>query len=390
MPRAEKVIFAILVVSAAMLWIMLGWDFYMDTWLAPLGPEISLPAPAASPFHDPVALTQVAESAELVFPPATKIPEGPRYTESLKSPLCGGPHSMIILAIGSDTRSQNYLYGLADVIRYIKVDFVEPQITVLEFPRDLWVEIPEIEDHYGITHGKLNQAYFYGNPGMGYYQGPGQGPGLLARTMELNFDARPDHYIAANMQTFVRFINALEGITVELPYSVDARKPEQQDRKDLYFESGRHHLNGEQTLMLARIREISVFGRADQQNRILCAIREKITNPAILQKLPQLIESFAGAIQTDLSPHQLSQLACLAPKIKAGDIIFTTFPRNLLTESRTFDIGVKKDVYIFTADFNTLKLFVQAFDLGAWPELDSEKSTPEASKPRGESRFNCP
>ena len=56
--------------------------------------------------------------------------------------------------------NEDYLYGLADEIRVVRVDFVTPKVTVLALPRDLWVEIPEIEDAYGITHGKLNQAYF--------------------------------------------------------------------------------------------------------------------------------------------------------------------------------------------------------------------------------------
>jgi len=375
---------------AAMLWMIIGWDVYLDTWQSPLGPDMALPKSAPSPTTSRASLTQIPKSTDLFFPSLTKIPVNSQNKTNSKTPLCNGPQSMAILAIGSDTRSQNYLYGLADVIRYIRIDFVNAQIRVLEFPRDLWVEIPEIEDHYGITNGKLNQAYFYGNPGMGYYNGDGQGPGLLARTLELNFGAHPDHYIAANMQAFVRFINALGGINLYLPYSVDARKPDQEDRKDLYFESGPHHLNGEQALMLARIRQISVFGRADQQNRILCAVREAITDPSNLPRVPDIIASFIGAIQTDLSPQQLSQLACLAPFIKADDIVFTTFPRDLLTESRTFDIGVQKDVYIFKADFNILKLFVQAFDLGTWPELDSAETTEKPSKPRGEVRFNCP
>ena len=34
---------------------------------------------------------------------------------------------MNILAVGSDSRGQNYLYGLADVIRLVRVDFVNQQ-----------------------------------------------------------------------------------------------------------------------------------------------------------------------------------------------------------------------------------------------------------------------
>jgi hypothetical protein len=79
---------------------------------------------------------------------------------------------MLVLAAGAD--SNDYLYGLSDVIRIARLDFVEPSITVVSLPRDLWVEIPGIEQPYGYTHGKLNQAYFFGGPGMGYYDGAGR------------------------------------------------------------------------------------------------------------------------------------------------------------------------------------------------------------------------
>ncbi len=389
MSRLEKFIFAILVLIAAALWINLGWSFYKDTWQAPLGPGLALPSQTTIPPGASVVPAQSAATLIGQNPPDTYLSNTEPGIIS-GTPLCGGPKSMTVLAIGSDTRAQGYLYGLADVIRYVRIDFVTPRISVLEFPRDLWVEIPDIEENYGISHGKLNQAYFYGNPGMGYYQGLGQGPGLLARTLDLNFGARPDHYIAANMQTFVRLVNTIGGIDIFLPYSVDARKSDQQKRKDLYFAPGQHHLNGEQSLMLARIREYNTFARADQQNRILCALRDAFISPYILPKLPDVINSFDGAVQTDLSPQQISQFACLAPKLKPGDITFTTFPLELLSESRTFDIGVQKDVFIFTADFNALRLFVQAFDLGAWPELTSSSTSLETPRPRGEGRFFCP
>jgi LCP family protein required for cell wall assembly len=390
MSRLEKIIFSVLVLIAAVLWIDLGWNFYRDTWQAPLGPGLFLPTQRVSQTGSRITSTPpVSTTLQFKFA-APNLPNSEPAASVNKPPLCNGPTTMTVLAIGSDTRAPGYLYGLADVIRYVRIDFVTPRISVMEFPRDLWVEIPDIEDHYGITHGKLNQAYFYGNPGMGYYQGLGEGPGLLARTLDLNFGARPDHYIAANMQTFVRLVNTVGGIDVYLPYSVDARKPDQEKRKDLYFEPGHHHLSGEQALMLGRIREFGGFSRADQQNRILCALRDAIISPSIFPKLPEVIDTFSGAVQTDLSLEQLSQLACLVPNLKPADINFTTFPRELLTESRTYDIGVKKDVYIFKADFNTLKLYVKAFELGVWPELKQPEPTNETPRPRGEGRFSCP
>jgi LCP family protein required for cell wall assembly len=263
---------------------------------------------------------------------------------------------------------------------------------VLEFPRDLWVEIPGISEHYNITHGKLNQAYLYGNKGMGYYTGAGEGPGLLARTLDLNFGARPDHYVAANMQTFVKLVNAVGGIDVKLDLGVDARKPDQPNRLDLYFAKGRHHLNGEQALMLARLRPNNVFGRADQQNRVLCALRASLLNPANLPKLPKIIDAFDGAIQTDLSPQQISQLACLATtKLDAQDITFVSFPTDLLKGARTYDIGMDKELFIWDADFDILRTYVSAFNTGSWPILPPVPVT--AGQPNGitpEPSFSCP
>ncbi|MCX6082641.1 MAG: LCP family protein [Chloroflexi bacterium] len=387
MSRFEKLIFGTLVVIALILWTNLGWSILKENWQTPLGPEMGLPKQTAKPDNGTNQQIPPSIPQDFLF---EQIPTTAHSANTAKLPKCNGPESMTVLAIGSDTRAQTYLYGLADVIRYVRVDFITPSISVLEFPRDLWVAIPEIEEHYGITHGKLNQAYFYGNPGMGYYQGTGQGPGLLARTLDLNFSAHPDHYIAANMHTFVRLVDAVGGIDITLPFSVDARKPDQEKREDLYFAPGEHHLTGEQALMLGRIREYSVFARADQQNRIMCALRNTFISPSILPKIPAIIDSFSNAIQTDLSPQQLSQLACLVSQIKPGNISFTTFPRELLTEARTYDIGVKKDVYIFKADFETLKYFVKAFDMGAWPEHNSAPLTPSIPRPRGEGLYNCP
>ena len=173
MSRLEKVALAGLILIAVVLWAVLGWDFYREKWQAPLGPSLALPSQTPGATPSPVFLTPLK-------PTSSPQPNAPSRASAQVEPLplCGGPKLLNILAIGSDTRATGYLYGLADVTRLVRIDFITPRVTVLEFPRDIWVEIPGISDHYGTTHGKINQAYLYGNPGMGYYDGPGQGPGL--------------------------------------------------------------------------------------------------------------------------------------------------------------------------------------------------------------------
>jgi LCP family protein required for cell wall assembly len=389
MSSKERSAFMILLLIAIGLWALVGYDFYNTTWKNPLGPALSLPslkqfgggnsAPAARPTG-PTSTLRPGQPTRTPYTP-----------EVSGQPKCGGPLTMTILAVGSDSRGTGYLYGLGDVIRYVRVDFVTPRVTVLEFPRDIWVEIPELDPKHGIDHGKLNQAYLYGNKGMGYYHGPGEGPGLLARTLQHNFGAAPQHYVAANMQTFVKLVDSVGGVDVVLPHSVDARKPDQPNRYDLYFKAGKHHLNGSQALMLARIRQQSTFERADNQNLVLCALRDALLKPANLAKLPKIIDSFDNAVQTDLSPQQISQLACLLPYLEPHNIQFITFPLETLEAKRTYDKGVDKDVYIFEADFVTLRLLVGQFERGQWPPRSVPSPvtvTPGTST--SESGFICP
>ncbi|HLO29791.1 MAG TPA: LCP family protein, partial [Anaerolineales bacterium] len=282
-------------------------------------------------------------------------------------PLCGGPAVMNILAIGSDARGEHYLYGLADVIRLVRVDFVNPKVTVLEFPRDLWVEIPDIADNLnGQDHEKLNQAYLYGNPGFAYTDDPTQGPGLLARTLILNFGTLIDHYAAVNMRTFEKIVNAVGGIDVTLPEAVDGRTAGDTDKR-LLFPAGTHHLNGTRALQLARIRIEGVFARAENQNRVLCALRDKLTSPTVITQIPDLIRSFQGAIQTDLSPEQLSQLACLGTQIPSGDIVFASFPEEYFKQAREFDPVFGKRVFVWDVDFQVIRDYVGQFNNGTWP-----------------------
>lgn len=322
----------------------------------PLGPVLGLPA--VTPKIEPTLATFPFETdiADELQPTAT----------STSQPMCGGPAVMNILAIGSDARGANYLYGLADIMRLVRVDFINSRVTILEVPRDLWVEIPGISDHYNITHGKLNQAYFYGNKGMGYYDGLGEGPGLLARTLNLNLGAQPDHYIAVNMKTFEAIVDAIGGIDVYLPYDVDVRS--ETNPRGFHVEQGQHHFDGETALWVARIRQYDVFGRAENQNIIMCALRKKLLSPAIVPAVPQLIKDFQRYVQTDLSPEQIKQLACLATQMHGADVVFASFPTELFKRSKIYDKQLHGETFIFDADFKILRDYIGRFQQGTWPD----------------------
>jgi LCP family protein required for cell wall assembly len=327
----------------------------------PLGPALELPtstrpAPTLATFP----MEEVAiNSTTTEFQPTSTQTAAPQ-------PLCGGPEVMNILAVGSDARGDHYLYGLADIIRLVRVDFVNARVTILEVPRDLWVEIPEISDHYGITQGKLNQAYLYGNKGLGYYDGPGEGPGLLARTLNLNFGARPDHYIAVNMRTFEAVVDAIGGLDVDLPEEISVRSKD--NPKGFAIPEGKHHIDGETALWIARIREFGTFSRAENQNIVMCAMRKKLLSPEVIPAIPELVQSFRSYVQTDLSPEHISQLACLATQMKGIDVMFASFPTEEFKVDKMYDPQLKATTSILDADFNVLRDYIDRFQQGTWPE----------------------
>ncbi len=383
MTRTQKTILAFLSIIACSLLALAGFLGYQASttfWQAPLGPAIAMPT---STWSLPATWTPAPpDFTPSLGPTITLAPTG----TPVDAAYCSGPPVMTLLAVGTDARANSYNYGLADVIRIVRVDFVKAKVTILEFPRDLWVEIPEIADDInGQDHEKLNQAYLYGNPGFGYYDGPGEGPGLLARTLALNFGATTDRYVAVNMRTFEKIVDAVGGITVDLPNGMDGRTAKDRSAR-LVFPSGRQTLNGEQALTLARIRNDGVFERANHQNTVLCALQDKLTSPSVVVRIPALINSFKGAVQTDLTPEQLAQLACIGTKLNGDDITFVSFPQELFEGKRVFDPVFDGRVFIWDVDNAVLRDYVNRFNIGAWPTPAFENGNPTDE----ESTSTCP
>ncbi|MCZ2127170.1 MAG: LCP family protein [Anaerolineales bacterium] len=380
MTKSQRAVIAVLSLVAVSLVAALGIYAYQTLSpmaRTPLGPALPLiPTQTVPPLWTLTPADLSSASTPMLAP--TILP-----TATQPAPLCGGPPLMNVLVIGADVRGDNYLYGLGDAIRLVRVDFVTPKVSVLEFPRDLWVEIPHISEHLnGQDHEKLNQAYLYGQPGFKYWDDPSGGPGLTALTLNLNFGANVDHYIAVNMRTFEHVIDAMGGIEVNIPDKETARM------SDLAV--GVHKLNGAQALKLARNRTSGIFKRADNQNLVLCGVRKKLTNPAIIAKVPAMIQTFQDNIRTDFTPEQLGQLACLASQMPKENIVFSSFPEELFTSTRVYDPVFDKRVSIVDADFNILSDYVARFQAGLWP-LPSAKLTdsPAEADADENSVFTC-
>jgi LCP family protein required for cell wall assembly len=374
MTRPQKITLGILSTLACVLLatiLFIAAQTYLGWTQQPLGPALDY----ATPWGLPAAWTVVPGTL-----PAT-ITLAPTLSFETETPAsaflpCTNLPTMTILAIGNDSRSDDYRYGRADMIRAVRVDFRAQRVTVVEFPRDLWVKIPEIKDDLGTDRQKLNTAYTYGNPGLHFWDHPSQGPGLLARTLDQNFGLKADHYVAVSMNVFVDVVDALGGLDISLPEAIDGRTSSDRSER-LVFPAGPQHLTGEQALTLGRIRNVSVFSRASHQNLVMCALQEEIENPETILKVPAIISSFRDNIQTDLTPEQISQLACLGTTMPRNNILFVSFPRELFKPGEVYDPVLDQKLFVWDTDFDELRDYTSRFQAGNWPDTTSHAGTPE-------------
>ncbi len=335
--------------------VLMGGGYLYLTWNAPLGPTLEPQNQNENSQQAPPEIPTQEMTEQGTLDPPNPTP-GVTPTPTIQ-PVCGGPPSMTILLSG--VASEGYLYGLADAIRVVRLDFQTKTISVLTFPRDMWVDIPGIADH-GVTQGKLNQAYFYGTEGMGYFDGSGYGSGLLAKTLQDNFGMQIDHFLAVNLFAFRNIVNTMGGIDVYFAEPVYIKKFEQ---PKLYLEAGQHHLNGKQAENVVRTRiTIGDFGRIRNQTVVIKAVAAKLISPGGIQTIPSIVQQVKSSVLTDLSPAEISQMVCLAEKIDPReDILFYEIPAESLREDRVYDSFLGYRPYVLLYEEQEIRQMVTSF-----------------------------
>jgi LCP family protein required for cell wall assembly len=273
---------------------------------------------------------------------------------------------MIIQVTG--VNAADYNMGLGDAIRIVRVDFIHGKVDVLPLPRDLWVDVPVSLPGRteGITPGKLSQAYYYGSPGTIYYDGEDQSPGLLAKTLRLNFGLEVDHYLSVNTKIFRKIVDQIGGLEVTLPRDVYGHH---KGERYVYLEAGTHDLDGEQVEMVARLRTwIGDFGRLKNQSILLKALAKKLLSPQGLKELPGLIDIYQEDVLMSFTPNQISKLICLASEIDwEEDITFVPFPEDMVEGDRVYDEAHDYNASVLLGDRNELRTLLLSFQVGIWP-----------------------
>jgi LCP family protein required for cell wall assembly len=144
---------------------------------------------------------------------------------------------------------------------------------------------------------RINTAYFYAE-----YARAGSGPSAMMDTIEQNFGVRVDYYALIQMDGLVHVVDALGGVDITLEHKMAGLK------------RGQYHMDGQQALAFARERYSGDdFSRMQQGQILIRAIAVRMIQPASWPRLPGVLASLAGAVDTNIPFWQWPRLLfCLA------------------------------------------------------------------------------
>jgi len=200
-----------------------------------------------------------------------------------------------IILLGSDKRPTGKAWRTDSMI-IVSIDQNNGVVRLLSIPRDLWVYIP------GHGYNRINTADLWGELAKS-----GGGPERVKQTIYQNLGIRIDYYIRVDFQGFMKIIDSLGGVNID----VECALP------DIKLLPGMHHMNGEEALRYARSRKsTNDFDRGRRQRKVLMALWEQALTLDVVPRLPQLWLTMADSFKTDIPLEEVINLAYLGTTIE--------------------------------------------------------------------------
>ena len=190
-----------------------------------------------------------------------------------------------IAIFGIDSTDEQAAYGdknRSDSIIVVSIDQANNTIKLTNILRDSKVPIE------GHDPQKINGAYVYG------------GAELAIKTLNQNFMLNISDYATVDFAGIEHIVDLLGGITIDVTQE-EAGFINEYVSNDNTINAGLQTLNGEQTMLYARIRKIdSDYYRASRQQTVISAILNKIKSVSISQ-YPTLIREIMSCVETSLT-----------------------------------------------------------------------------------------
>ncbi|WP_456273221.1 LCP family protein [Bacillus sp. AK031] len=198
-----------------------------------------------------------------------------------------------ILFIGVDeSDSRNFGEAVrSDALMLATLNEKNKTVKLVSIPRDSYVYVDEVG-----YKTKINHAYAYG------------GAKASMETVEELLDIPVDYYVKMNFYAFIDVVNALNGITVDVPFELYEQDSED-NKNAIHLLPGEQQLNGEEALAFARTRKMdNDIERGKRQQDILKAIMKKASQANSITKYDNVIEAVGDNMETNMTFSEMKTL----------------------------------------------------------------------------------
>lgn len=201
-----------------------------------------------------------------------------------------------VLVLGIDERQTEEGPFRSDTMILSAFNPNQREVALLSIPRDLWLTVP------GFGENRVNTAHYFG------------GPPLAKETVAGNFGVPLHYYVKLNFDGFVALIDAMDGVTIEVPEALHDENYPTPDYgvTTIDIPAGTQEMDGALALIYARSRySTSDFDRSRRQQALIAAVRDKLASPTTWLKAPAIFTAARSAISTDIPMSEWPALALI-------------------------------------------------------------------------------
>ena len=214
-----------------------------------------------------------------------------------------------ILLVGADKRGSETGYGRSDCMMIASIDSKNNALKLTSLMGDTYVDVP------GYGENRLSMAYSMG------------GISLLNETIALNFGIALDHYAVLEFPEFVKVIDQVGGVQIELTEKEAKYMQEHYTNTVKDVKLGNNTLNGTQALAYVRIKQDALgdYGRNSRQRTIMKALYAQLTKCSVEDLVP-VVSGMIANTATDISKDDMKSYLALVLAMANNDIMEKTLP----------------------------------------------------------------
>lgn len=222
------------------------------------------------------------------------------------------PRRQNILLMGVDASanpSVPFKGNRSDTMLLISIAPYGRNVNVISIPRDSKVYIAGKN-----KPDKINHAFAFG------------GAKLAARTVEDTFGVKINNYLAISNEGVIKMIDTLGGLPIYIEKNM--KYDDYTAKLHINLKQGKHTLSGREVEGYLRFRHDSFgdIGRIRRQQWFFNAMLERLKDPTVIVKLPELLKIIPEYVQTDISGYDLARFVGMAKNIDTSTIQIATVP----------------------------------------------------------------